>query len=122
MVEAAILSLIWLSAFVPPALAVRRFTRLSRRVFRAVQRPRRVLVGAGLAVGLAGYTLLLFALIHFWLLVIAMALAALFNPEGPSVLLPITWAEIPFLLLWLVSEPLIHVGCLAKRANLARAA
>ena len=122
MIGVAILVLICLSTLVPPALAVWRFTYLSRRAFRAVQRPRSVLVGAGLAVGLAGYALLFVALVGFWLLVTAVALSALFNPDGPSVLLPVTFVEIPFLLVWLVSEPLIYVGCRAKRANLAPAA
>ena len=117
------LSLTWVITFVPPLLAVWRFVRISRRVFRGVQFPRTFLAGAGLAFGLGGYTLLLAALAGFWGLVAVMAVSVLFAPsEAPSVIVPISLAEIPFLLAWLLSEPLIYVGCRAKRANAAAAA
>src|SRR5205809_91891 len=74
------LSLTWVITFVPPLLAVWRFVRISRRVFRGVQFPRTVLAGAGLAFGLGGYTLLLVALAGFWGLVAVMAVSVLFAP------------------------------------------
>jgi hypothetical protein len=123
MTELAILAVIWALTFVPPALAVWRVVHLSRRVFRGAVFPRGLSVGAGLLLGFGGYALLVLASLCFWVLVAVMGFSALSAPpDGPSELVPIMFAEAAFLLVWLVSEPLIYIGCRAKRANVLPAA